>query len=66
MRSHMYAVQYANDALAAETMADVRSGTGLSACMSCNDCRAKCRNSVNIAKKIRRLKEIAAMGRLSA
>jgi predicted aldo/keto reductase-like oxidoreductase len=60
MRSHMYAVQYSNRWLAAETMASIASGKGLAACDSCESCRATCRNSVNIARKIQHLREISA------
>ena len=53
MRSHMYAVQYANHNLAAATMAALPAGKGLSACGDCSTCVARCRNSVNIAMKIK-------------
>ena len=66
MRSHMYAVQYANHVLAAATMAVLPAGKGLSACGECSTCLASCRNSVNIAMKIRSLKEIASIGQISA
>ena len=66
MRSHMYAVQYANYALAARTMATIAWGQGLDACSGCGSCVAKCRNAVNIAMKIQSLKEIASIGRLTA
>ncbi len=65
MRSHMYAVQYSNHALAAETMAAIPSGRGLAACDSCESCRAKCRNSVSIAWKIQHLKELSSTGGLN-
>ena len=66
MRSHMYAVQYSNRLLAAETMAAIAGGKGLIACESCESCRATCRNSVNIAGKIQHLKAISAAGSLNA
>jgi uncharacterized protein len=66
MRSHMYAVQYSNRWLAADTMASIASGKGLAACGSCESCRATCRNSVNIASKIQHLKEISASEGLTA
>ncbi|MFP5228076.1 MAG: aldo/keto reductase [Acidobacteriota bacterium] len=62
MRSHMYAVQYANYALAAQTMGSIAAGKGLSACVGCDSCLATCRNAVNIAMKIQHLKEIALIG----
>ena len=65
MRSHMYAVQYSNHAMAAKTIAALPVGKGLAACDGCESCTAKCRNSVNIAMKIRSLKEIASIGRIS-
>ena len=60
MRSHMYAVQYSNRQLAQDTMAAITVGRGLDACSSCSVCKAKCRNTVNIAKKIDYLKDISA------
>jgi aryl-alcohol dehydrogenase-like predicted oxidoreductase/ribosomal protein S14 len=66
MRSHMYTVQYANHSLAAETMAAIEPGKGLSACETCASCTAKCRNSVNISRKIQHLREIASIGRVNA
>jgi len=62
MRSHMYAVQYSNHSLAAETMAAIASGKGLAACGSCESCRVSCRNSVNIAVKIEHLKALSSGG----
>jgi hypothetical protein len=65
MRSHMYAVQYSNHLLAANTLATMVRGRGLDACGDCDACTAKCRNSVNIAMKIQHLKEISSIGRMS-
>ena len=65
MRLHMYKVQYSNHWLAAETMAAIATGKGLAACDGCESCRATCRNSVNIARKIQHLKEISASGGLN-
>jgi uncharacterized protein len=62
MRSHMYTVQYSNHTLAASTLATMVRGRGLDACRDCEECAAKCRNSVNIAMKIQSLKEIASIG----
>ncbi len=59
MRSHMYAVQYSNASLAADTMAAIVAGRGLAACADCESCQANCRNSVNIAAKIQHLKQIS-------
>jgi uncharacterized protein len=66
MRSHMYAVQYSNRGLAADTLASFTRGKGLDACANCETCKADCRNSVDIAMKIRQLKEFAASGVLAA
>lgn len=66
MRSHMYAVQYSNRELAAMTLAAIAHGKGLAACENCESCRAKCRNFVNIARKIEQLKELSGGARLGA
>jgi succinate dehydrogenase/fumarate reductase-like Fe-S protein len=55
MRSHMYAVQYANVELARSTLACVETGKGLTRCASCGECKAVCRNDVNIGGKIEHL-----------
>jgi predicted aldo/keto reductase-like oxidoreductase len=60
MRSHMYAVQYSNKQLAQETLRTLAGGRGLDACSSCSSCKAACRNTVNIARKITELKAITA------
>jgi predicted aldo/keto reductase-like oxidoreductase len=52
MRSHMYAVQYANMDLARSTLACLETSRGMTACASCASCKAVCRNDVNIAAKI--------------
>jgi uncharacterized protein len=65
MRSHMYAVQYSNRSLAADTMAAIVSGKGLAACEGCESCQATCRNSVNIARKIEHLRTLSSSGILS-
>ncbi len=65
MRSHMYAVQYSNRQLAAETLASFTRGRGLDACANCDTCKAGCRNSVDIAMKIQHLKRLAAGGVLT-
>jgi uncharacterized protein len=66
MRSHMYAVQYSNQWLTAETMAAIATGQGLAACDGCESCRATCRNTVNIARKIEHLKALSSSGVLNA
>jgi len=58
MRSHMYAVQYRNVGMARHVLAKSEPGRGLAACRACASCRAQCRNSVQIARKITQLKEL--------
>ena len=58
MRSHMYAVQYRNVSMARHVLAKSESGRGLDACRSCQSCQARCRNTVQIARKIAQLKEL--------
>jgi uncharacterized protein len=58
MRSHMYAVQYSNRALAVDTLASIDAGRGLDACHKCPSCNASCRANVNIGRKIEQLKEL--------
>jgi predicted aldo/keto reductase-like oxidoreductase len=55
MRSHMYAVQYANLDMARSTLACLEAGRGLAPCASCGVCKAVCRNDVNIGANISRL-----------
>jgi len=59
MRSHMYAVQHRNTAMARQTMAGIATGRGLDACEGCESCRVACRNSVQIGRKITQLKAFA-------
>jgi predicted aldo/keto reductase-like oxidoreductase len=58
MRSHMYAVQYRNIGMAREMLASAAPGRGLEACGACDSCRVTCRNSVQIERKIARLKAL--------
>ena len=62
----MYAVQYGNRSLAADTMAAMVAGKGLAACASYQSCRANGRSSVNIARKIEQLKTLSSNGILAA
>ena len=55
MRSHMYAVQYANLDMARATLACLEPGKGLAPCASCGACKAVCRYDVNIGANLRRL-----------
>lgn len=55
MRSHMYAVQYANLDMARSTLACLGAGRGLASCASCGACKGVCRNDVNIGANISRL-----------
>jgi len=58
MRTHMYATQYADFRLARETIDGIPRQRGLETCTSCENCVAKCANSVNIPRKIEELKLI--------
>ena len=58
MRSHMYAVQYRNVNMARELLANFEPGHGLDACHACSSCQAHCRNTVQIARKIREMKAL--------
>ena len=60
MRTHMYAAQYADFALARQTLEEIPSQHNLQVCGSCDSCAAKCANSVNIGRKINELKLIYA------
>ncbi len=60
MRTHMYAKQYADFELARRALDSIRSDRGLARCVSCEECRAECANSVNIGRKIEELKLIYA------
>lgn len=61
MRSHMYAVQYRNAALAGDTIAAIAAGRGLQACEGCEACPIRCRNHVQIGKKIAQLRALAGI-----
>jgi succinate dehydrogenase/fumarate reductase-like Fe-S protein len=54
----MYAVQYRNVSMARHLLAESETGRGLDACRACQSCRAHCRNTVQIARKITQLKEL--------
>jgi uncharacterized protein len=56
MRSHMYAVQYRDTEMAAETLASMPPGRGLRACAGCDSCPVICRDGVQIGRKIDDLK----------
>jgi|1186.fasta_scaffold02928_3 predicted aldo/keto reductase-like oxidoreductase len=58
MRSHMYAVQYRNAAMARDTLAAISPGQGLDACGNCDSCLVACRHHVQIGRKIGELKEL--------
>jgi hypothetical protein len=58
MRSHMYAVQYSNVSMARHLLAKSEAGQGIDACRACHSCKAHCRNTVHIARKISQLKEL--------
>jgi len=58
MRSHMYAVQYRNVSMARQLLAESKVGRGLDACRDCESCQVRCRNTVQIARKIVQLKKL--------
>lgn len=60
MRSHMYAVQYRNTGMAQAMLASTMPGHGLDACSGCDSCSVKCRNTVNIRRKITDLKALGS------
>lgn len=60
MRTHMYAKQYADFDLARRALGSISPDRGLVQCVSCDECRAECANSVNIGRKIEELKLIYA------
>ena len=58
MRTHMYATCYTNFYQARDTLDEIPRGKGLDACVSCETCRAKCVNRVDIGKRIEELRTI--------
>jgi uncharacterized protein len=60
MRTHMYAVQYADFQQARQTLNDIEEHRSIETCTSCDTCAARCANSVNVPRKIGELKLIYA------
>jgi predicted aldo/keto reductase-like oxidoreductase len=58
IRTHMYAAYYTNFFQAKDTLNEIQEGKGLDACVSCETCRAKCVNRVDIDRRINELKVI--------
>ncbi len=58
MRTHMYAAQYSNFTHARMTLDEIPAHQSIIACGSCNECTAKCGNSINIAARIDTLKSM--------
>lgn len=56
MRTHMYARQYSNFHMARTTYNEIPDYKSLKVCSNCDNCIAKCSNSVNIHQKISDLK----------
>ena len=56
MRTHMYAAQYGDLYKARVTLDKIPRASGIAACGSCLDCKAKCAGSVDIARRINELK----------
>ncbi len=59
MRTHMYAFQYQNVDQAYVTIQEIERGKGLTQCLNCKTCSAKCVRTVPIAQKIDALKTLA-------
>jgi predicted aldo/keto reductase-like oxidoreductase len=60
MRTHLYAVQYADFQHARQTLDEIDRHRSVQVCTSCSTCSARCANSVNIPRKIGELKLIYA------
>ena len=58
MRTHMYAARYSNFGHARLTLGEIEPSKGLERCLKCDECRAVCRNSVDIAAGIDELRLI--------
>jgi predicted aldo/keto reductase-like oxidoreductase len=58
MRTHMYAYQYLNLDLVNLAQKEIEASKGISACRSCEECKAVCLNSVPISKNISELKKL--------
>ncbi len=58
MRTHMYALSYGNLHMSKATFKGIENGKGLSACGSCEECVAQCRNNVPIAGRLEELKAV--------
>jgi predicted aldo/keto reductase-like oxidoreductase len=58
MRTHLYAVCYANYDQARQTIRGISNGRDLRACASCEDCSARCRRRVPVGQRIQELKII--------
>jgi len=60
MRTHLYAVCYANFHQARSTLDEASEAKGLASCKSCESCRARCVRRVPVDKRIQELKAIYA------
>jgi hypothetical protein len=60
MRTHMYAASYGNLHMTRSTLSGIENGKGLKACDGCEECVAQCRNSVQIAGRLKELKVMMA------
>jgi len=58
IRSQQYAAAYGNFAAARDCLSAIPTGSGLSVCLSCGDCRARCVNRVDIGRRIGDLRTI--------
>jgi predicted aldo/keto reductase-like oxidoreductase len=62
MRTHLYAVCYANYDQARLTLREIPTGRGLSACFTCEDCSARCLHRVPLGRRLRELGRIYGPG----
>lgn len=58
MRTCMYLIQYSNIYEAKNTIKSIDEERNIKQCLSCNNCKAKCVNSINIPDRINDLKTI--------
>lgn len=52
VRTHMYAAQYGNLAMARSTLDEILPGRGLEACRGCVECVARCGRAIDVAGRV--------------
>ncbi len=55
MRTHSYAMGYGNLHMTHATLASIPVNAGLATCQNCDECIARCKHRVQIAKRIEEL-----------